>query len=307
MIRELNEADVGDFKSLLQRYIEHIGDTDFTVCQLEEGIRTGIKSESRYVIGAYNTAFEPLGLLNYNPQIHRLSLFFANLNFAAERELFDRFFDIFSLDSPMIAFESGYPTPWISSEFSEYVIKSGFKKHDRRFMSLNRPESLACPLLPEGYHITPFSETDIEEVTRTVFKSVDGSADQELFPYVYGSFDSTLRFHQRVSAGDFGIHKPTYSWILKFGDDCIGACFMTTSEDHIGHVMHLAITPEFRRSGLGKSLLLHALKNLFKIEPDLKEIDLAVTLSNPARYLYESIGFKRVNDMSTYVWKNRDL
>ncbi|MFW9963247.1 MAG: GNAT family N-acetyltransferase [Candidatus Sifarchaeia archaeon] len=306
MARLLNAEDLDEFDLLIQQYINHISNPQLTANKLREQLQYSIGTESRYVLGVYDDHNKPVGLLIHNPSSNRISLIFANSVFSVEKKLLDKMFQDFSEMSQHITFDSGYPTPWISREFSEYAISSGFVKHDRCYMMLQRPKSIDYIDLPDVFHVIPFSESEIENVTKMVFQSVDGSVDQDLFPFVYGSFDTTLRFHQQVIAGDFGIHKPSYSWILKKGDDCIGACFMTTSEDHLGHLMHLAIAPDFRRRGLGKQLLLYSLHNLFTLEPDLEKVDLAVTLSNTARFLYESIGFKRVNDMSTFVWKKRN-
>ncbi|MFW9963331.1 MAG: GNAT family N-acetyltransferase [Candidatus Sifarchaeia archaeon] len=306
MARVLCAKDLDEFTLLIQQYIMHISQPQITIEKFKKQLQNSIETGLRYVLGAYDENNKPLGLLIHDPKFNRISLIFANSDFSVEKELFDKMFGEFSEISPTITFDSGYPIPWISLEFSEYAISSGFMKHDRCFMMLQRPKSMDHHDLPDNFHLIPFSESEIEDVTKMVFQSVDGSIDQNLFPFVYESFDTTLRFHQQIIAGDFGIHKPSYSWILKKGDDCIGACFMTTSEEHIGHLMHLAIAPDFRRRGLGKNLLLHSLHNLFTIEPNLVKVDLTVTLSNPVRNLYVSIGFKRVNDMSTFVWKKRN-
>jgi ribosomal protein S18 acetylase RimI-like enzyme len=42
--------------------------------------------------------------------------------------------------------------------------------------------------------------------------------------------------------------------------------------------------------------------NLVISEKSIKRIELAVTWENPARKLYESLGFKVVNRFSTFVW-----
>ena len=170
-------------------------------------------------------------------------------------------------------------------------------------MKLKRNDFQPTSDLPDGVNLLPFTDSMIEEITRLVFKSVDGSSDQDLFPFSYGTYDTTLGFHQQLSNGDFGTHKHSYSWVLKEGDKSVGVCFMTTRGNDTGFVMHLAIAPECRQRGLGRVLLVHSLQNLFKIESELTKVELAVTLSNPATVLYESVGFNKVNDSSTYVWK----
>ncbi|MHA1964951.1 MAG: GNAT family N-acetyltransferase [Candidatus Thorarchaeota archaeon] len=298
MARELNVEDLDEFVSLLQLYTEHLGKSPSTVDELKTQLHSGISNGSRYIIGVHSDTGEALGILIHNPGMNQISLFFAKSVFEVEKELFDMMFSKFSESSPTLIFESGYPTPWISSEFSEYAVQCGFVKHDRWYMRLQWTDFLAPPDLLANANILPLTESMIEKISTLVFRSVDGTIDQDLFPFVYGTYESTLKFHRQLYNGDFGTHKPSYSWVMKENDDYIGACFMTT-----WGVMHLAIAPEHRQRGLGRVLLVHSLHNLFKIEPELKWIDLVVTISNPATALYESLGFKKVNDSSTYVWK----
>lgn len=304
MTRELKVEDIDDFDSLLRLYNEHLGEPSSNVEKLKTQLQSHISSGSRYIIGSYSRSDEALGILIHQPEKNRLPLIFAKSDFEVEKELFDKMFSKFSETSPTLIFESGYPTPWISSELSEYAVQCGFTKHDRRFMELLWTDFLAPPDLTENPNLIPFTESMIEEITKLVFVSVYGTIDQDLFPFVYGSYETTLRFHKQVYAEEFGTHKHEYSWVLKENDESVGVCFMTTQGSSSGGVMHLAIHPEHRRRGLGRALLVHSIHNLFKVEPHLKKIYLAVTVSNPATALYESVGFKKVNDSSTYVWKS---
>ena len=303
MARELKVEDIDDFDSLLRLYIEHLGEPHSNLEKLKTQLKSHISTGSRYVIGAYSPTDEALGILIHQPENNRLPLIFAKSVFEVEKVLFDMMFSKFSETSPTLSFESGYPTPWISSELSEYAVQCGFTKHDRWFMELLWADFLAPPGLPDNPNLIPFTESMIEEITKLVFVSVYGTIDQDLFPFVYGSYETTLRFHKQVYAEEFGTHKHSYSWVLKEDDESVGVCFMTTQGSSSGGVMHLAIHPEHRRRGLGRALLVHSLHNLFKIEPHLKKIYLAVTVSTPTIALYESVGFKKVNDSSTYVWK----
>ena len=78
---------------------------------------------------------------------------------------------------------------------------------------------------------------------------------------------------------------------------------MITGKVDTGGVMHISIVPKYRGQGLGRLLLTHSVANLYFVEPDITGIELAVTSSNPARLLYESLGFTKVNDSTNYVWK----
>jgi ribosomal protein S18 acetylase RimI-like enzyme len=303
MVQKLNPENLDDFEYLLHQYIKHIEDSSLTVEDIKERLQTGLSNGSSYIIGEYSGIGEGLGILVHDPRSNYISFILADYNYKVEKKLLDFIIKEFSLSSSTLIFESGYPTPWISKEFSDYAARCGFIKHDRLYMRLTRTDFLASPTIYPGVHLVQFADSMIEEITKMVFKSVEGTIDQDLFPFVYGTYDTTLRFHQQLHAGDFGSHKPSYSWVLKEDGEIVGACFMTARGNDTGGVMHLAITPECKQRGLGRALLIHAIRNLFEIEPGFTKIELAVTLSNPATALYESVGFKKVNNSSTYVWK----
>jgi ribosomal protein S18 acetylase RimI-like enzyme len=85
----------------------------------------------------------------------------------------------------------------------------------------------------------------------------------------------------------------------------ICASIMTTRDGVTGYLMHLVTDPDFRRQGLGRKLLTHSISHLFELEKELTCIELAVTSRNTARLLYESLGFEKVNDSTSYVWKKQ--
>ncbi len=69
-----------------------------------------------------------------------------------------------------------------------------------------------------------------------------------------------------------------------------------------GYVHFLAIDPAARRKGLGKNLLGHSL-NWFFNDKNLKTVTLTVKDDNPARKLYESVGFVLEYSGNGMTWK----
>ena len=68
----------------------------------------------------------------------------------------------------------------------------------------------------------------------------------------------------------------------------------------MGHIISIAVLPNYRRRGIGKALMLacmDALKNHYKAS----EVYLEVRVSNePAIKLYEALGFKKVKVLESY-------
>jgi ribosomal protein S18 acetylase RimI-like enzyme len=170
-------------------------------------------------------------------------------------------------------------------------------------MRLERGSIIASDITNKELSIEQFLKSMIEDISHLVFRCFDGTIDQELFSFHYGSYNSVLAFHKELTDGKFGPfgHKDSYSWVLRKKDEYIGACFMTSRNSTAGDVMELVISPGHRQAGYGRLLLTHSLINLFKIEPSMTKIELAVNSENPARLLYESVGFEKANDFSIYV------
>jgi GNAT superfamily N-acetyltransferase len=306
MIQQIKLENLTSLRSLVEKYLKHIDESDFFEPPLDQQLKwytSGISKHTLWIIGSYNQPNVAKGYLVHDINNHRTPIIFANGDFTVEKALFDDMFQKFSSTSPYLIFESGYPTPWISQELSDYAISLGFSEYPRQYMRLERLDELHQNTSESEFELVNCSESLLEAVSKMVFKCVKGTDDQVLFPYVYGTYESILNFHERILNGQYGNHKSSYSWVLMDGSNPIGSSFMMTDEDVTGYLMHLAIDPEYRRHGLGRFLLVHSIMNLFNIESNLTGIELAVTNRNPAMHLYESIGFKRVNDSSTYVWK----
>jgi len=74
----------------------------------------------------------------------------------------------------------------------------------------------------------------------------------------------------------------------------------------VGHIVSIAVLPEFRRRGIATALMREAigrLRELYKV----KEVYLEVRVSNePAIRLYEKLGFKKVRRLKYYYLDGED-
>lgn len=308
MIQIITPENLSVLRPLIENYLKHIGDSDFFELPLEQQLKwysEGITEGTLLILASYDQSGNSNGFLVYNMNQHRSPIIFANGDFKVEKTLFDNLFRRFSNTVPYLLFDSGYPIPWISRELSNYLVSSGFTEYPREYMRLEQLREVHQIRLRDEFEFVQCSESLLELVSRMVLRCVEGTDDQAIFPFVYGTYESILKFHTRLFKGSFGTHKESYSWVLMNGEKPVGSSFMITDGGDTGHVMHLAIDPNYRRQGLGRLLLVHSIKNLYNVEDALKYVDLAVTERNPAMHLYKSLGFKRVNDMSSYVWSAR--
>jgi len=102
----------------------------------------------------------------------------------------------------------------------------------------------------------------------------------------------------------FARTKPNYQLFLK-NENClffvvtinnkIGGFIIALIEGDVGHILLLAVHPNFRRRGLGTALLKHTLSELKR--RGVKKVYLEVGTSNiPAMNLYKKLGF-RIKDL----------
>jgi len=85
-----------------------------------------------------------------------------------------------------------------------------------------------------------------------------------------------------------------------------GFCFLRRGWCRLGHIISIAVLPEFRRRGIGRSLMNEALRRLKEIYK-VKEVYLEVRVSNyPAISLYEKLGFKKVKILRYYYLDGED-
>lgn len=85
-----------------------------------------------------------------------------------------------------------------------------------------------------------------------------------------------------------------------------GLGFISNKLSRLGHVVSIAVLPEYRRRGIGRMLMLEALDRLREYY-GVNEVYLEVRVSNiPAIKLYESLGFRKVKVLRHYYLDGED-
>ena len=306
MARAITAEEIGKLDLLIRNYVTHKKEVGVTPDTVKKQMKSGITKETHQVLCEENSAGVAQGFLVINLNADRLPIIFADWNFETEKRLLDYAFQKLSPTASHISFESGWPTPWLTEELSSYAISLGFTKYGRGYMQLQPidKDSFSKTKIGDEFELIPFDESMVEGISKFVFKCVDGTIDQDIWPSIYISITTIELFLDKFLKGSFGKHEPFYSWVLRQNEQNIGACFLMSNEE-TGFLMHIVIDPDYRQQGLGKALLSHAIYSLLRVNPSITKIELAVTMSNPAKIMYESLGFRILNDASTFVWKRR--
>lgn len=192
----------------------------------------------------------------------------------------------------------------LEGDLRSHAVDLGFKILERAFMTISRStlENIEDRELPNGYSFQAFSDSLRESVTKLIFESTAGSVDIEVFPHFFSTIEHVSNLVENTIQSRFGEFR-SYddSRILMKDGTVVGICLISIRKDY-GYIPDICITPALKGKGLGKALIIHTLKRLMKVHEDLMGVNLDVTLENPARFLYESLGFQEQRRYEVVNW-----
>ncbi|MGY5859983.1 MAG: GNAT family N-acetyltransferase [Candidatus Thorarchaeota archaeon] len=269
-----------------------------------ESVKTSVKEGKAFVYGAFADNNNLNGFGMFGNVSKRLSFVYAGGNSEIENELINTIFKKHSSDNPYI--HAGGPS--VTEAISKHLVSIGFRKLDRAYMTLDRKsgEALEIPDIPEEMELEVYNDAHIDELAEAMFKGNDGHIDQIVFPNFFSTVESCKQLIENIENNVYGEYKEAYSWLIRENGKLIGACLMTIrNKGDTGYIPDIVIDPDYRGRGLGKALLIHSMKEIFDVEPDIVKIDLDVTLENNARFLYKSVGYETIREYSMYTWLNK--
>ncbi len=304
MIRRINFDEFSQIENLLEAFEEQIGPNPFPQpVSFKDQTENALKLERLTVFAKYDEK-NPIGLVIIGNPTSRISVIHVdsstnNLS-EVERELFDFGFEHLAKTSSDIRI-GGRP---LGTTLQDYPETKGFRRFDRKFMTLSREkiESLTDPILPEGYSFETYDEDKREIVADIVFKSNVNNIDVDVFPQFFKSLEASVKLLEDIEQSVYGKYKDGHSKILMHDGKAIGAIFLTMTANDTGYIPDICILPDYRGKGLGKAILIYSLKEQMKLESELIKNNLDVTKENPAKYLYERVGYEDVTHYSMYRW-----
>ncbi|MFW9909997.1 MAG: GNAT family N-acetyltransferase [Candidatus Thorarchaeota archaeon] len=311
MIREVTIDTFGEFEFLIDSFQKsrEIGffqsSSSFT-----ERIKSAIVSNNLKVFAKYENG-KPIGFIALGNQSSTINALFvdemADDIIYEERMLFEHGFEYLSHSSSIVKF-SGSSGGAVSDTLGGYFEEKGFKKYDRKHMTLTRDriDELKSPILPDGYYFQVYEESMRDAIADLVFYSNIGNIDVEVFPDFFGSFSNVLALIERIEQNRYGVYKPLLSQVLMHNESPAGVCFLTMTTDDTGYIPDICISKELRRMGLGRALLIYSMKKMMEKEQALERINLDVTKKNVAKQLYESLGYEDVRHYSMYIWRKSE-
>lgn len=178
----------------------------------------------------------------------------------------------------------------------------GLKPIARQEMRLSNWKPVELEPLPDGFRMTAWDTGRQDAIAALILEAYRGTVDNDLYPDMT-STDGLREFLRESLADKREPFDPEASRLIettdKADDGIAGQILCARGSDQLGWVLEITVRPADQRHGLGRILLTHAL-NTFAAG-GLTGAKLWVTLDNPARQLYESVGFERYLPMWIYT------
>jgi ribosomal protein S18 acetylase RimI-like enzyme len=123
--------------------------------------------------------------------------------------------------------------------------------------------------------------------------------DRRIHPDVH-SVDSCEAFVTNAARGSYGYADEAYVRAILRDGRVAGTVLGCEVAPETGFVLQVAVRPEFQGIGIGARILRELAEEFRKT--GLKDVALGVTAANPAKRLYERLGFEPRRPVDTYIW-----
>jgi ribosomal protein S18 acetylase RimI-like enzyme len=193
------------------------------------------------------------------------------------------------------------PTASAILPFKEYL-----KRHDRYFMSIDRPaiNALNPGTLKMRVTFSTWTDKFKEEAAHLISAAYRGHVDSDIndqYRTIPGARHFLLNIIQYPGCGRFSPRSSMVATDDSSGRVC-GMCLSSIVSDRSGHITQVCVLPGVRGEHLGYELLRLSLLDL--LAQGCHDVSLTVTCSNvEAIRLYESLGFRVRATFPSLVWE----
>jgi len=188
--------------------------------------------------------------------------------------------------------------PGLRAAWEEY----GFARFERcRMVRVlgNVPVPVVAP--PDGYRVVPWENGHRAAVEDVARRAMQGTIDESAVPEAQG--DRLVALLRDLRAGRYaGVE----DWnaaasfvVLDRKERVVGYVAAATAGEN-GQLVHLAVHPDHRERGLARVLVIRSL--IACQQQGLPGVMVAVTTRNPARFLYNQLGFQTIDCGEVALW-----
>ncbi len=300
MIRQITADTFSDIEGFIDAFVEKRSSTNSPVAEnFKEKVMDRLSSGDLEIVAKFE-ASQPSGFAIYDVEPPRISLIHTeeiqDNPEKTKRDLFDEAFHRLSKKGVIVRTGGS----GIDMNLSDHIIGLGFKRFDRKTMLLTRAsiESIPEPTFSKDFNVDSYHSHMKDEVSQLIYRTYIDHLEVDAFPEFFGSEQGALDLIENIE--EFK-HDP-YSKVLTKENEFVGVCFIISKTEYTGHVALICIERAFQKKGLGRDLFVYSLKEMLKEVPSVERITLDVTVDNPARKLYESLGFNDCGEFTIFTW-----
>ena len=173
----------------------------------------------------------------------------------------------------------------------------GFEKVERQLMAA--PPGLPS-LASTGPTLSrPYAEEEWADVADTIAAAYRDHPGRRLHVEVREPAYARA-FIESVASGGYGTVRPGYGRAVWRDGVCAGTIVGCEVAPDAGFVLQVAIRPRYQRQGIGR-VLVRELAAEYR-QAGITQMALGVTRANPAKRLYDRLGFEFLRPVNAYVW-----
>jgi GNAT superfamily N-acetyltransferase len=177
--------------------------------------------------------------------------------------------------------------------------RAGFVGVVRHLMQIDLLAQMWVAAVPVQYRLESWQDESLVSAARVIYQANIGTVDQLIIPELQ-SLSATERIIRHSIDGRYGSFDRAASGIVRREGQVVGANLATRRRSGQGFIAEICVLPEDRRRGLARAMMQHA--HAVWQQDGITAAMLGVTAGNPARRLYEALGYRQVGALSTYVW-----
>jgi ribosomal protein S18 acetylase RimI-like enzyme len=187
--------------------------------------------------------------------------------------------------------------PGASARFAQ----AGFEGRARHYLVRELGPAAPAEPLPTGYTVRPLRRSDLHVAAEIIYRSHVGSLDAALnltyaTPSTCRTFVDTIALRSGCGRWD------TEASLLASGPrGPAGVVLASRLARATGHICQVSVVPEAQGAGLGRALMLAALRSFHA--QGLAATTLSVTVENARAYgLYMDLGFRVCKEFAAHAW-----
>lgn len=189
---------------------------------------------------------------------------------------------------------------WFQPARSDWVLTHrGFDELERLHMTLDLAQFRArVPLLPDGYIIRPLKPAHVPELVLPRISANAGTLEHQLFPTSRERAEHLLRGYAEGSVTPAVDDAATLT-VLHTGTP-IGAILVQRPDETTGQLVDIFVAPEHQGQGIGRGLLISALRALKQGGATRANVETRRQL--PAYHLLRQLGFVETHREPVRFW-----